>query len=148
MKIITAFVDSDVVLSSLISTTSAAHLLLNSSLKAIILTVSNFSVEELKEVIKRGKLKVKPASLNKLLEKIKIVFLDEKIEAVKINYGNFVFDVDDAHIAAGAAAAKANFLITYNKRHYCLEKIKRDLNLIVFTPAEFLQYLRSQNFFE
>lgn len=50
--------------------------------------------------------------------------------------------LDDAHIIAGTK--KAKFLITYNLRHFKIDKIKADLGIIILTPADFLQYLRSQ----
>lgn len=44
---------------------------------------------------------------------------------------------------AGAVEIKAKFLLTYNIRHFQRQKISEDFGIVVFTPAQYLQYLRS-----
>lgn len=74
------FTDSDVIISSLISSSGASHLLLESA-ESTKFFVSNISTKELKKVI----------------------------------------------------------------RHFKVDKILKDFNIIVTTPGKFLQYLRSQS---
>ena len=122
------FVDSDVIISSLISNSGAASELVNNF--EIIKIVSNFSIKELGIVKTRLK-------INKPLPELEVL----TITNIK-KYSIHSSDVNDAHIVAGAHQAKVKFLITYNLKHYKIDKIKRDLNIIIMTPGMFLQYLR------
>lgn len=63
---------------------------------------------------------------------------------IKQEYWRYVTDINDAHIIAGAHAAKADFLISYNLKHYKLDKIRSELGIVILTPAMFLQYLRGR----
>lgn len=136
-----AFVDSDVIIASLLSKKGASFFLFNETV--VDLFISSLSVRELKIVVKR--LDIDQQRLNFLIEKrLKVVDLKETKEIIKKKYQNYVLDENDAHIIAGAVAAKTKFLLTYNLKHYQKEKIKSDFDLILFPPASFLQYLRSQ----
>lgn len=136
------FVDSDVVISSLLSSSGAAYLLLN-SIDDIELIVSNYSLQELDRVTDR--LNIEKQKLHDLSkERLQIKKISEDLETLKLNFLEYVLDIDDTHIIAGAVNSKTTFLITYNIRHFKLEKIKQDFNIIVLTPAMFIQYLRSK----
>lgn len=135
------FVDSDVVISSLISSTGAAFLLLNQTTD-LDLFISNKSNEELKKVVER--LHIESEALRKLiLTRFKVINLDETIVEIKSAFTDYVLDIDDAHIVAGAKKAKVQFLISYNTKHFKADKIKDDFNVILTTPSNLLQYLRS-----
>ena len=136
------FVDSDVVISSLLSEKGAAFFLLNQNLAKLQFYISNFSAKEQKAVIKR--LKISPEKHRRLTKNLKIVRLKEPLSKIKSKYRSYVTDVNDAHIVAGAKTASAKFLITYNQKHFNEEKLKRDLDVILLTPAKFLQYLRGR----
>lgn len=137
---LTIFVDSDVVISSLMSSKGAAFLLLNQK-DGLELFVSNISIRELEEVSKR--LNINLSLLNKLINKqFKIVQLGT-IDKIKTDFLKYVFDIDDAHIVAGAKEANARFLISYNTRHFKADKLKDDFKIILTTPANLLQFLRS-----
>lgn len=134
------FVDSDVVISSLISKKGAAYYLLNKT--GLILYVSNHSVLELEKVGER--LNIKKNKLALLLKrKFKVVKLSEDLDKIKEKFINYTSDADDSHIVVGAKKAKVRFLISYNIKDYKQEKISKDFNIIVITPAKLLQYLRS-----
>lgn len=124
------FVDSDVVISSLISDKGAAYQLLNLNDNNLIRIISNLSQKELKIVMSR-------LNIDKPLPKLEII----NIKDIK-KYSAYSLDPNDAHIIAGADQSKSRFLITYNLRHYKIDKIKQDLDIIVTTPGTFLQYLR------
>ncbi len=134
------FIDSDVVISAIISTEGASHLLLyTEEIKPVI---SSISQRELSVVIKRLNLEV--GKLDDMLDKrLSIVDLKESIQDIKNNYGKYVLDQNDAHIIAGAHLADAQFLVTYNVRHFKIDKIKEDLNIVILTPGMLLQHLRS-----
>lgn len=125
------FVDTDVVISSFISKTGAAYILLNnfSSVKFII---SDQSKSEITRVAKE--LEIKSQNLN-----LDIIKLKTDLD----NYLQYVNDKNDVHIIAAAHQAKAKFLISYKIKHFQKDKIKEDLNIIILTPGQFLQYLRS-----
>ena len=135
------FVDSDVVISSLISSLGAAFLLLNQT-SDLDLFISNKSLEELEKVTER--LHIESEGLRKLMRtRFKTVILDESLEEIKSAFTDYVIDIDDAHIVAGAKKANAQFFISYNKKHFKSERIKEDFNIILTTPSNLLQYLRS-----
>lgn len=135
------FLDSDVVISSLISNLGASYLLINNNNS--INFISDISYEELLSVIKRLELEV---STLKILvkEKLKIVKLQSKIKKRVKDYNFFVKDINDIHIIAGAVEAKVNFLITFNLKDFEINKIKEKFNIKIMTPGTFLQFLRSK----
>jgi predicted nucleic acid-binding protein len=134
------YLDSDVIVSSLLSNTGAAYFLLHQSQQD--LYISNYSKKELELVVNR--LEISKNDLDQLIQTLSLVKLDQSIDEIKEQYKNYVVDPADAHIIAGAVAAGPRFLITYNLKHYRVELIKRDFNILILTPALFLQYLRSQ----
>ncbi|MBU1326939.1 PIN domain-containing protein [Patescibacteria group bacterium] len=136
------FVDTDVVISSLISPSGAAFLLLNQT-DGLELFISNISAREIKDVAKRLRLDTEKAK--QLIEKrCSVVQLPEAIGKIKTSFEDYVLDRNDAHIVAGAERARAQFLISYNTRHFKADTLKGDLHIILTTPANFLQYLRSR----
>ncbi len=132
------FFDSDVVISSLISTTGASYLLLDN--KDISKNISNFSLKELNIVIDR--LKIPKSKFKISARKFNIIKLDN-FDKIKEKFAYYVVDKGDAHILAGAVKAKCRFLISYNLKHFKLVKIKRDFDINILTPGSLLQYLRS-----
>ena len=141
MKKLRVYVDSDVIISSLISQAGAASFIF--SLKDIHLFASNYSKKETEIVAER--LGLKEAKVKEIFErKLEIVFLTDSLENLKKKLAECVTDKDDAHIVAGAVKAKAQFLISYNLRHYKANRIKTDFDILLMTPAMFLQYLRSK----
>lgn len=134
------FVDSDVVISSLISEKGAAYHLLNEVKFSFV--ISNFSQLELENVVDR--LNLDRTQLKELIKKkLKIIKLTTDLDEAKRRFKDYTSDTNDAHIVAGAAKAKAKFLLTYNIRHFEKQKINEDLGIVVLTPAQYLQYLRS-----
>jgi predicted nucleic acid-binding protein len=132
------FLDSDVVISSLISKIGAAYYLLT-HIENINLHISNISKSEIETVIERLSLpnEVFYSILN---NNLKVTAIDlMKIESVT----QYVIDQGDAHIILGTRESHARFLVSYNLKHYKTDKIKRDLGIIVISPGQFLQYLKS-----
>jgi len=106
------FIDSDVVISSLISSISLKEL------RAVV------------EMLVKNRFEVFP--------------LTKELGEIKEEYVQYVTDINDAHIVAGAYSTKVKYLISYNLKHFKKDKMKNELGLILLTPALFLQYLRSQ----
>ena len=140
MKKTKVFVDSDVVISSLLSQKGAAHLLLNEQNSNFV--ISNISQNEIEVVAER--LNIEQNKPQDLIKKcLKVIKLKKEISEIKKDFKAYTGDMDDTHIVAGAADARAKFLLTYNLRHFQRQKIKEDLGITVLTPAQYLQYLRS-----
>ncbi len=139
---IRVFVDSDVILSSLLSKTGAAHLLMQErQLKRF---VSDPSRNECLRVA--AELGIPKKDVQVLIRtRCTVVRLEEQKKGIVTRMGKYTLDPHDAHIVAGAAAARATFLVTYNTRHFRSEQIRDALGIIVLTPALLLQYLRSLN---
>lgn len=131
------FIDSDVVISSLLSQSGAAHLLLKTTDTTRF--ISTISLKELRVVCKR--LHISQIKLETLVRKgLTILQLEEKIHT---HYEQYVTDANDAHIVAGAVKAKTTYLISYNLKHFKKDAIKDTLGILLMTPAMFLQFLRS-----
>lgn len=135
------FVDSDVVISSTISKSGAAYYLISRSNGHSF--ISNLSRKEIRLASKR--LEIDKKGLSKILKKFKTVRLSKSQRHLKLEYNQHVTDPNDSHIVAGAVAAKARFLISYNLRHFKIDRIKRDFGILLLSPAMFLQYLRSKD---
>lgn len=136
MKTFDVYLDSDVIISSCISSTGAANLLSNQ--RSLTKFYTNLQANELKVVFKR--LSIDPLKLSEALKRYTLVPL--KSPNLDL-YSKYTPDPNDRHIIAGAVASKANFLISYNLKHFKIEALKRDFNINTLTPAQFLQFLRS-----
>lgn len=139
MEKIQVFLDTDVVISALLSQTGASYEVINNSkVKKI---VSKAVKKEIVEVTKR--LDIGDKNLKSVLKNIKIVSLNLKKKTVEENYSDYVFDKDDTHVIAGGHISKSKFTLTHNLKHYRVNRINSDLKIIVLKPGNFLQYLRS-----
>ena len=135
------FVDSDVVISSLISSKGAAFLLLNKTAN-LELFLSNASRLELEQVAER--LHLDKQKLKNLADKrFTTIHLRETAGKLKTKFADYVLDSNDAHIVAGAVKANVQFLVSYNTKHFKADKLKEDFHIILTTPANLIQYLRS-----
>jgi len=132
------FIDSDVVISSLLSPTGAATMLMH--LPSVIRFTSNLALTEQSIVVER--LGIHPQDHVTLMKKLFFVTTVLKEDVKK--YARTVNDPLDAHIVAGAVASKTKFLVTYNTKDYRAEIIKKSWDIIVITPGFLLQYLRSR----
>lgn len=138
---IKVFVDSDVIISSLISESGAAFALLYLE-EQVDLYISNFSVIELNRVVDR--LKIESTKLHNVIStRFTTIKINQTDKDVKTKFADYVKDLDDAHIVAGAKEAQVAFLVSYNTRHFNTEKMREDFQIILLTPSLFMQYLRS-----
>ena len=138
---IQVFLDTDVIISSLLSRTGASFEILKHP--AVKKVISRAVKEELVIVAKR--LKIEGHKTKKLVEDINSVTLGLTKSRIVKDYQQFVFDQQDCHVVAGAKVSKSRFLLTHNLKHYRVDKIKTGLGIMVFKPGNFLQYLRSLN---
>ncbi|MBF8249601.1 MAG: PINc protein [Candidatus Levybacteria bacterium] len=134
------FVDSDVIISSLISKSGAAYMLLRT--EAVVPIISSTSQKEIEIV--QDRLQINEDGFKELLQKrLKVISLPTSIGKIKEIFKKYVLDINDTHIISGAKEAKVRFLITYNLKDFKIERIREDFNIIVLTPGQILQYLRS-----
>lgn len=136
------FVDSDVVLSSLLSSKGAAHFLLNEVDSDFV--ISNISLVEIERGV--NKLGLDKENLTLLKNKLKTIKLKndkQNQKKIKEDFGKYIFDENDAHVVAGAKKVKAKVILSYNIRDFNRQKINAELGVVVLTPAQYLQYLRS-----
>lgn len=140
MAEIQVFLDTDIIISALLSSKGASYILMNDAkVKKII---SNTITEEVIEVSSRENISKETAKI--ILKKVQIFSLYLSKGKLLKKYSKYVFDEEDSHVIAGAHISKSEFLLTHNMRHYCVAKIRNDLGIKVMKPGEFLQYLRSQ----
>lgn len=135
------FLDSDVVISSVISNKGAAFAVVCSTL--LTKYISDLSLKEINEVGNRLNLPL--AKLKKHTSLCSLTEISETTVTIKNTYALYCSDPFDAHIVAGAVTAEVRFLITYNIKHFNRRKIKEDFGILVITPGQLLQYLRSLN---
>jgi len=135
------FLDTDVIISSLLSTQGAAYSLIHQT--KVDRIISLWVREEVVEVAKRLNLD----NPSVVLDQCRVVGLELAKEVMVETYGEYVTDDQDAHVVAGAVVSKVKFLLTYNHKHYRVESIRQDLGLLILRPGEFLQFLRSQGEF-
>jgi len=88
---------------------------------------------------------MKQEHLEKLIQqRFQIHKITTQLKEIKQKYDMYVLDRNDAHIVAGAHGAHTKYLISYNLKHFKKDKIKDKLDILIVSPALFLQYLRSQ----
>lgn len=138
MDKIKVFLDSDVIISALLSQKGASFEILQNS------QVTKFISEAIKlevtAVAKRLNLQSFSQNIFTDMRMIKINLDKERLVEA---YFPFVIDVEDSHVIAKADKAQVNFLLTHNTKHYLTEKIKMSFQIITMKPGLFLQYLRS-----
>ncbi len=135
------FLDSDVVISSLLSSSGAAYLLINEV--QITPVISSISFRELHIMVRR--MGIDQRKFESLIDdRFEIIKVAQTLNKLKLDYADYVTDINDTHIIAGARLAKVKFLISYNLKHFKTELIKNSLDILVLTPALLLQYLKSQ----
>lgn len=136
------FVDSDVIIASLLSNSGASYALLHeNNSKQAEFFITDFSLLEVKEVIKRHP--INPKQLEDLITKKTIVEKLLKMGEIQKKYGFYTNDINDTHVIAGADQMKVNFLTTFNLRDFKIDLIKKDLSINILRPANILQFLRS-----
>lgn len=140
MEEIKVFLDTNVLISALLSGKGASSYLINKT--KINKIISETIKEEVNEVSKRENISKETARA--ILKKIKKTTLSLSKEKLLKSYSKYVLDKEDSHVVAGAYISKSDFLLTHNIKHYHAVKIKNDLGIKVMRPGDFLQYLRSQ----
>ena len=136
---IQVFLDTDVVISALLSKTGASYELIRNPLVSKI--ISKTVKKEIEEVTKR--LNIDNQKVERVLKKINTTSSNLTKKEVSEEYKKFVLDEKNSHVVAGANKTKSKFLLARNLKHYRVDKINNEFGIIVLKPGIFLQYLRS-----
>lgn len=137
MKLLTVFLDSSVVLSGLASTDGGSGKILYAGGKNKLKLVATKLV--IKEVIGHlDKLGIAPDKLTKLLDGNTINVINSPIPEAINKFTKAASDINDAHILAGAVLAKADILISLDKKHILSRNAVKILKPIqVLSPKQF-----------
>ncbi len=135
------FVDSDVVISAVISPNGAAHLLLTKKFP-ITKIISNYSTKEIIVVAKR--LNLSEDKFNKIIKNHDVFKLALPVKKIKEKYNHCVSDPNNSHVVAAAFKSRSQFIVTYNLKHYKTDTIKHNFGILLKTPGQFIQFLRNK----
>lgn len=135
---IKVFLDSNVIISALLSKSGASYQIINNP--RIRKVISETIKEEVMEVSARLRIGIDEEDI---LDEIKIIRIFSDKSPIVVKYQPYVLDVEDSHVVAGTVKAETRFLLTHNLIHFRIEKIRNDFGIIVMKPGIFLQYLRS-----
>ncbi|OGK11257.1 putative toxin-antitoxin system toxin component, PIN family [Candidatus Roizmanbacteria bacterium RIFCSPLOWO2_01_FULL_37_12] len=144
MKKINVVFDSDVIISALISKNGAGFYLLNQTRTKdckYIINTSDQQKQELSEV--NSDLKTTYKLNLDFYEKVNSIFKLNKFNKINKKFLEYVKDLEDAHLVQTSYMSKSMFLVTYNLKHYFIDKIAKDLSIKVVKPSHFITYLRS-----
>lgn len=136
MRKIKVFYDADALFSAFYSKTGAASEILK--YKSVEFHTSRKCIREAEEALN--------IKYQKCFDK---KFLDNFV--VQENLGHeedkskkkYVLDEFDIHVIGSAVTIKTQFLITYNLKHYKIQKIEDELKIIITDPGNFLFYIRN-----
>ncbi|MBI2009569.1 MAG: PIN domain-containing protein [Candidatus Chisholmbacteria bacterium] len=132
------FLDSDVLVSALLSKTGASFKILQNS--KITKIISKTIKKEIIDVATRSNINLPSKDI---FQSLKIITLKLEKPRLSQRYFPYVLDQEDSHVLAGAHKTKVKFLLTHNLKHYQVAKIRNDFGVSVMKPGLFLQYLRS-----
>ena len=136
LQSITVYLDSDVVISALLSQKGAAFWLMQ-EIPGLKIILSSLSMEEIVNVTNRKAIDI-PEGFFSNVELCEI----EPTGSISSEFNKYVNDPNDRFIVYSAMRAQVDYLITYNVKDYKLAEILTDFNIITHTPGDFLQYLR------
>lgn len=144
MKKIDIVLDSDVIISGLISKKGAGYYLLNLTYNKNCQFVINSSMQQLTELSDVISDLKNIYDLDQIFfKKIKPSLNIRKFSKIESKFAAYTHDAEDIHIVQTAFISKSKFLLTYNLRDFLIQKIANDLSLKVVNPGYFITYLRS-----
>lgn len=142
MKLLIVFLDASVLLSGLISSTGGSGKLLKAGeQKKLKLVVTEKIVHE--AVNKFGKVNVQHKTFENLLSSRTIRIVHTPREEKIAKFRSIIDDPDDAHVLAGAVYSRATVLVSLDKSHILVSKIRKALRPIkILSPKEFWTWLK------
>ncbi|MEK7078084.1 MAG: putative toxin-antitoxin system toxin component, PIN family [Patescibacteria group bacterium] len=133
------FLDSSVIIAALLSSTGGSFRICKESHEGrLMLQANKYVLKELREVLNR-KYPERLEQLSLLLQFAKIkIRSNPKVQLVEQSVK--IIQAEDAPILAGAIQARANFLITLDRKDFMTKKLAESgLPLIIVTPETFFK---------
>lgn len=130
------FCDSSALIAGLVSPTGSMRVILDLlESKSFSFIISKQVLQETRENISK-KFPEAVWITNKILPTIKIVS-DPTLQILKKFKG--LINNDDLPILVSAMSSNPDYLLTWDKKHFITPKIKKSVNFVICTPADFLQ---------
>ena len=143
MPLLSAFLDSSVILSGLASPTGGSGKLLEAGkLKKVRLIANPYVVQEASYHL--DKLKLELDDLENLLSNHVVHLMSDPSKQIIQKFEKITPDSNDAPIIAGSLLSRVDYLISLDKKHILIPRVKRALKPIkVVSPKEFWSSLKS-----
>jgi predicted nucleic acid-binding protein len=138
------FLDSNVILSGLLSETGAPRVildLLSLELPGLAAVTGRYNIIEIERNIRKKAPKALPV-YQEYFPKLRIDIVPVPSPADVIKYGGMVVD-KDAPVLVSAVKCGADVLVTGDKKHFAKVKRSGALSLRIVSPSEFLETLAS-----
>lgn len=137
MPLLTAFLDTSVILSGLHSPSGGSAMLFRvAKKKKVKLITTPLVLEETVEHI--AKLSIQPSQLEVLLATSILTIIPNPPEITAAKFKTLTTDPDDVHVLAGAALSGAHVLLSLDKKHITTRRVKFALRpMKVMSPKEF-----------
>jgi len=141
MLLLTAFLDTSVILSGLASPSGGSAKLFHAAKrKKIKLITTTLVLEEAAEHV--SKLSIQPSQLKALLSASILRITPNPSEITVGKFKTLTTDTDDIHVLAGAALSGAQVLLSLDKKHITTPRVKEALQpMRVMSPKEFWQWV-------
>lgn len=138
-KPVRVFLDSNVILSGLISDTGAPRLILDvlsMNIPGLVAVTGRFNIVEIERNIRKKAPKVLPV-YHEYFPKLQLEIMPMPSSAEVAKHSGIIAD-KDTPVLVSAIKGRADFLVTGDKKHF--EKVKKSVGLPfrVVSPAEFL----------
>lgn len=138
-SIVSAFLDASVLVAATLSPTGGSFRLCRESHHGRLLLITNHYARDETQRVLHEKYPAFLKPMQKLLRWAKMHVQGDPSTRLVAKYLPLIHP-EDAPILAGAVAAKANFLITLDRKHFLTERLRHAPRpFTITTPAEFLQ---------
>ncbi|MBI5356094.1 putative toxin-antitoxin system toxin component, PIN family [Candidatus Collierbacteria bacterium] len=142
MKSLTVFLDTSVILSGLISSTGGSGKLLTAGAKKKIKLIATEKIVR-EAASNLSKVNIQTQAFENLLSSRTIQVINTPSEEKIMKFIPMINDPGDAHVLAGVVHSRATILISLDKKHILVSKVKRTLRPIkIFSPKQFWKWLR------
>lgn len=144
MPFLTVFLDTSVLLSGLASPNGGSGIILGAGAQSLFkLVVTDLIIEEGFRRTKR--LKIKELLLKQLVVNGVINVIKTPDDEFINRFAYLTSDPDDAHVLAGAIMAKADAMVSLDKKHILTPRIKIALKpMKILSPKQFWEWVRKR----
>lgn len=141
MQLLTVFLDASAVLSGLISSTGGSGKLLKAGAqRKLKLIVTEKVLQETVDQVQ--KVHVQQQTLKNVLSSRTIRVVSTPHEEMLEKFSSVLDDPDDTHVLAGAVSAGVDVLVSLDKKHILIPRVRKALKPIkVLSPKEFWAWM-------